>query len=777
MVNKLKVLYPYNEWEIIEERFDIENNYRNETIFALGNGYIGFRGDFEEGYNMPPGKGHGGTYINGFFESETIQYGELAYGYAERSQTILNVANSKIIKLSIDGEEFSMLSGEVLDYKRVLNLKEGILTRTVKWRSPMGKEISIHIKRLVSFNHKNLAAISYTVTPLNFDGKIRLTSILDGNVSNLASENDPRVGSKFKGKTLSEISRVVDKSQGAILHCTTNSGLSIACAMDNNLETDRSYTTFDSASNCSIGVGYTIDGCRGSSITLNKYVSYITSSDDEEDLLSKALKIACGGRNEGFSKIAEAQKEFMEEYWHLADIIINGDLPLQQGIRFNMFHLLQSSGRDGKTSAAAKGITGEGYEGHYFWDTEMFILPSFLYHHPDICRKFLEYRYFTLDKARERARQLSHKRGALYPWRTINGEECSAYFPGGTAQYHIDGDIAYAVKRYAESSQDMEFMVNCGAEILFETARLWADLGAFIEKKGGRFCIDGVTGPDEYTAIVNNNCYTNLLARENLWNAYETALWMNREHGEEFKVLKNKIHLEEWEIENWKKTADNMYIPYDEKLGIYPQDDNFLEKAVWDFENTPAENYPLLLHYHPLVIYRHQVCKQADLVLALFLMPDKFTKEEKQRNYDYYEKLTTHDSSLSTCIFSIIASEIGYRDKAYKYFMDTARMDLDDYRGDTKHGIHAANMAGTWMCLVNGFAGMRIREGILSFSPYLPVGWEGYAFKVVYQNRLLGISVQSMQTKYELLEGDSLTLLHNGRELYLCLREEQVMEN
>jgi alpha,alpha-trehalose phosphorylase len=323
-----------------------------------------------------------------------------------------------------------------------------------------------------------------------------------------------------------------------------------------------------------------------------------------------------------------------------------------------------------------------------------------------------------------------------------------------------------------EVTEDTDFLVKYGAEILFETARLWASLGSFIEGKG--FCINCVTGPDEYTALVDNNCYTNLMARENLQYAYDVALWMQRQAGDAYRKLAASISLDEQELVQWKRAADHMYIPYDDQRQIHKQDDTFLEKAIWDFEHTPPENYPLLIHYHPLVIYRYQVCKQADLVLAMFLLGHKFTREQIRRNYDYYEKVTTHDSSLSTCIFSIVASEIGYHDRAYEYFMNTARMDLDDTHHNVNAGIHAANMAGTWMCLVNGFAGMRTHGDVLSFRPALPKGWQEYTFKITYRGRLLRVTVSKASVTYELVKGDNLAFVHDDQPLILSRQGEVI---
>jgi trehalose/maltose hydrolase-like predicted phosphorylase len=754
-----------NPWSIIEKTFTIENNYVNETLFSTGNGCIGMRGNFEEGYSGPKGTGLEGIYINGFYESEVIKYGEVAYGYAEKSQSMLNVTNSKIIKLYINDEEFDMLKGEVLDYERRLDFKEGILKRNLIWKSPSGKEVKIYIERLVSLKHKHLAAIHYEVTPLNFNGKLKLISSLDGNVTNLTTENDPRVGSGFQGRVLSIEEKRLDDTFGAIVQKTENTRFAVACAADHALEVPQGYSIENLEEELKISSVFFINAELNNTIKLDKYIAYTTSRDyEEEEILINAYKEVKAAKKAGFEFLKKEQIDFLNDFWYRTDIEIKGDDLLQQGIRFNMFHLLQSVGRDGKTNIAAKGLTGEGYEGHYFWDTEIFMLPFFLYNNPEISRKLLEYRYSTLPKARERARIMSHKRGALYPWRTIDGEECSAYFPAGTAQYHIDADIAFAIKRYMEATEDKEFLIKYGAEVLFETARLWADLGEFIQSKGNKFCINEVTGPDEYTALVNNNCYTNLMARENLEYAHRTALWMKKNAEEDYKTLIDKIELEETELAVWKKAADNMYIPYNEELKIYPQDDSFLDRTPWDFENTPKESHPLLIHYHPLVIYRHQVCKQADLVLAQFLLSNKFDKEQKRRDYDFYEKVTTHDSSLSTCIFSIVASEVGYYDKAYEYFIDTAAMDLTNSHGNTKDGIHAANMAGAWMCLVNGFAGMRAFEDTLSFNPYLPEHWEEYSFKVTYRGRLIEVRVSKEGTIYRLLEGEELVIVQEGIE-------------
>ncbi|MBA2133867.1 glycoside hydrolase family 65 protein [Capillibacterium thermochitinicola] len=769
--NNQQPIYPPHDWEIVEEKFCPAYNQRNETVFTLGNGYLGLRGNFEEGYHGPDGTSVEGTYINGFYETVDIKYPEIAYGYPEKGQTMLNVTNGKVIKLYLEDEEFHMFSGQLLAYQRRLDLRNGVLHRSLVWRSPAGREVKLEITRLVSFTNKHLAAIAYEVTPLNFDGKIRLYSALDGDVQNQQAGTDPRVGSHLAGRALEVLAQNVNDKGGALLQQTKKSGFYLACAMRNQVEGPLAQVKTEKTP-LRVGVAYEFAGEAGRTIWLYKYLAYVTAKDEAHDLLQQAENLVRQAEEAGFTRLRLDQQEYMAAFWAQADIEVKGDPLVQQGLRFNAFHLLQAVGKDGITNIGAKGLTGEGYEGHYFWDTEIYILPFFTNCNPAIGRALLTYRYHTLDRARRRALEIGLTRGALYPWRTIGGDECSTFFPAGTAQYHINADIAYAIKKYVELTGDRDFLFTYGAEILFETARLWMEIGAFNPRKENRFCINVVTGPDEYTALVDNNCYTNLMAREHLKYAVQTAKWMEAEAPAQYQNLCAKIGLDAEEIMLWQKAAEHMYIPYDQRLGIYAQDDTFLDKPVWDLEATPPEKFPLLLHYHPLLIYRAQVCKQADVVLALFLLSTQFTTEEKRRNYDYYERITTHDSSLSPAIFSIVASEIGYHDKAYDYFTATVRLDLDDYHGNTKDGLHMACMAGSWLAVVYGFAGMRVADGVLCFAPYLPEQWEEYRFNVTHQGRIIRVVVNKEGTSYHLLKGDPLVILDHQEKRVLTTKCE-----
>ena len=761
-------IYKIEPWNITEEEFLLKNNYRNETTFSLANGYIGTRGTFEEAYDFDVETGLEGNFVNGFYESEYIRYGEWNFGFPTESQSLLNLPNAKIIKLFIEDEEFSMLTGEIEDYKRVLHMKEGRITRDLIWVSPKGKKVKISISRFVSFNNKNLMEIRYKVTPLNFSGNLKFISAINVNVENHTRKTNPLVDYGPFGKRLAN--DYIDSIRDELYYegTTLNSELSIACGAVNKISSENFIRkNFKNYEFC--WVSYEFYAKENEEIILDKFIAYSTSLDMNCKKLHGFIKtILSDAKKKGYIEAEREQKEYIEEFWRTADVIIEGDNALQQGIRFNLFHLMQSAGRDGKTGMGAKGLSGEGYEGHYFWDTEMYVLPVFVYTKPDLAKKLLDYRYFTLDKARERARVLGHDKGALYPWRTINGEEASTYFPLGTAQYHINADIAYAFKLYVDVNDDFDYLEDKAAEVLCETARVWADVGSFSEYVGNKYCICAVTGPDEYNAIVDNNFYTNLMARENLRDAIWALNKIKEKDQLAYDNLVKKIDLKDKEIEYWKKIIENMYFPYDEKRGVYPLDDGFMKRKPWDDSKIPKEKRHLLYeNYHPLFIFRQRMSKQADAILAMYLHSNLFSIDELRRNYDFYQEVTLHHSSLSTCIFGILASQIGYDEEAYKYFSQSARMDLDDYHNNFYAGIHAANMAGTWQGIVNGFAGLRTNKGILELNPTIPKEWNAYSFKIFYKKNLLEIKISKDEIEIRLLEGENLELYIYGEKVYI----------
>ena len=517
---------------------------------------------------------------------------------------------------------------------------------------------------------------------------------------------------------------------------------------------------------------------EGKTYVFEKMIGYTCDFDIAEDNMIDFIKDELKKAMDlGYDEMEKLQKKHMDEFWSKADIKVEGDEALQQGIRFNLFHIMQSAGRDGRTGMGAKGLSGEGYEGHYFWDTEMYVLPVFIYTESELAKQLLNYRYDTLNQARDRAKILGHEKGALYPWRTINGEEASTYFPLGTAQYHVNADIAYAFKLYLDITGDDEFLVDEAAEVLVETARVWADVGCFAECKDNKYCICAVTGPDEYNAIVDNNFYTNLMARENIRDAKWALEKMKEIDKDAYDALVKKIDFKEEEIDYWDRIIENMYFPYDEKMQIYPQDDGFLMRKPWDESKIPEEKRHLLYeNYHPLFVYRQKMAKQADAILGMLLHSNYFTNEELKRNYDFYQTVTLHHSSLSTCIFGILASQIGYDDEAYKYFSQSARMDLDDIHNNFYAGIHAANMAGTWQGIVFGFAGVRSNAGYLQINPKLPSQWKSYEFCLQYKGSNLNIKVAEREVEYTLLNDCELSYESLGEKIVLSKEGDKYVQ-
>lgn len=722
-----------------------------ESIFALGNGYLGVRGNFEEGYGESMSTIRG-TYLNAFHDVIEIPYGEKLFAFPDTQQKLVNNidAQTVLIYLGDEKEPFRLDHGTITSHERRLHMDKGYSERIIQWKSPEGKEIKLTFRRLVSFTRRELFAIHVQIEPINFNGQVRIVSSVNGKVKNYTNANDPRVGAGH-AERMTVIDTGVKGSDAYVVDETMASQLRAACVTRHRLDVDADIQLEAGTGEVTFTAALPLTG----PIQFTKYNLYTDSLRHGQDMIDRGIQLQEELKELSFEDLLAEQAEYLNDYWKSADVVIQNDDQLQEGIRFNLFQLLQSAGRDKHSNISAKGLSGEGYEGHYFWDTEIYMFPVFLMTQPDIARQLLLYRYSTLEQARDRAREMGHRQGALFPWRTISGTECSSFFPSGTAQYHISADIAYSYIQYYLAEQDRDFLLSYGAEVLIETARLWADIGHYYN---GAFHIDEVTGPDEYTCCVNNNYYTNVMAKHNLKWAAKSCSILESYDAKGYKSLCDRLGVTADEISAWAKAADAMLLPYDEALGINPQDDTFLRKAVWDFDNTPEDKYPLLLNYHPLTIYRYQVCKQADTVLAHFLLEDEQSFETIQRSYDYYEGITTHDSSLSSCIFSIMASKIGNMDKAYEYFIETARLDLDNTHGNTKDGLHMANMGGTWMSIVYGFAGMRLKESGLSLSPAIPKDWEKYAFRLNFRGRLIGVSIEKDGVTLEIVEGDSIEI-------------------
>jgi alpha,alpha-trehalose phosphorylase len=734
--------FPVDPWRLIETEPSELDLGVTETLFANANGYIGMRANPSEGRDA---HAHG-TYLNGFHETWEIKHAENAFAFAKTGQTIVHVPDAKLMKLYVDDEPLLLANAELNEYERVMDFRTGVSYRDLTWRTPAGKIVRVRSERMVSLAHRHLAVLSFEVTLVNGDAPIVISSQLlnrqDGEdeyhvrSAALGEGRDPRQARKFDQRVLEpreQRHRDRDDPSGgevALGYRCVNSGMTLAASYRHEVTTDCEREIETSVGHDLAKTVFTFDAQEGQTIRIVKYVAYHSSRGvPPQELADRCHRTIQRARAKGRDLLYAEQREWLDDFWEHSDVEIVGDPTAQQAMRWNLFQLAQASARTHEQGIAAKGVTGGGYDGHYFWDTEVYVLPFLAYTNPDAARKLLRFRYSMLDPARERAAELS-QRGALYPWRTINGEEASAYYAAGTAQYHINAAVVYALERYLNATGDVAFLADEGAEMLVETARLYEDLGFFSHNGDRNFHIHGVTGPDEYTTVVNDNLYTNVMARFTMRYAARCIAFLREFAPDAYATLGRRTDLDDDEPTAWHRACDAMFLPYDDGLGIHPQDANFLERERWDFENTPSEKYPLLLHYHPLVIYRFQVLKQADVVLAMFLRSDMFTNDQKRRNFDYYDPLTTGDSSLSACVQAITACHVGYDDLAWDYFQQSLYLDLANAHGNTADGVHIANAGGVWAAVVHGFGGAYDNGEALRFHPRLPEAWSAMSFRL-----------------------------------------------
>jgi len=635
-------------------------------------------------------------------------------------------------------------------------MRAGVLRRCAQWTSPSHQSVRIRSTRLVSLSQRSIAAISYEVEPVAEPVRVVIQSELIANEELPTSTSDPRAGSGSVAPLESELHDCTDM-RAVLIHHTATSGLVVAVAMRHEIDgpdhVESSVEAYEDVAR--LVVTASLD--PGQTLRIVKYLAYgwsrVRSTPALLDQVSAALAEA---HVTGWDGLCREQREYLDAFWERADIELEGDAELQQATRFGLFHVLQAGARAEQRSVAAKGLTGSGYDGHTFWDSEAFVLPVLTYTLPQAAADQLRWRHRTLDRARARAAQLQLE-GAAFPWRTIHGEECSGYWPAGTGAFHINADIAAAVVRYQRAADDPQFEREIGTELLIETARLWRALGH--RDAHGGFRIDGVTGPDEYSAIADNNVYTNLMAQRNLLAAADAA--------ERHPDIARELGVAEEETAAWRDAAAAVVVPYDEHLRVHPQAEGFTEHELWDFETTKPEQYPLLLHFPYFDLYRKQVVKQADLVLALHVCGDSFTDEQKLANFDYYEPLTVRDSSLSASTQAVVAAEVGYLGLAYGYFREAALMDLDDLEHNVRDGVHIASLAGAWIAAVAGFGGMRDHGNALRFRPRLPDEITRLAFRLCYRDSTFAVEVEPTQASYRLLSGPPIELGHYGSVVQL----------
>ena len=746
-------------WCLREIDLDLKMLAQTESLFALSNGHVGWRGNLDEGepHGLP------GTYLNGFYELRPLPYAEVSYGQPESGQTVINVTNGKLIRLFVDDEPFDVRYGELRSHERVLDFRDGVLRRTVEWVSPTGRGVRVTSTRMVSFTQRAVAAISYEVTPLDAEVRVAIQSELLANEDLPHVAGDPRVAAALEKPLESEYHNA-DGTVAVLVHKTKQSGLRVAAAMDHMI--DGPPGVFIEARAFADGgiISAATPLKPGERLRVVKFVAHGWSSERSLPVVRDQVWAGLtGARQSKWDGLLADQRAYLDDFWHCADVEVDGDTEVQQAVRFGLFHVLQAAARGENRPIPAKGLTGPGYDGHAFWDTETFVLPLLIATLPDAAVSALRWRHGTMQLAKERAAQLGLA-GAAFPWRTIAGQEASGYWPASTAAFHVNADIADAVVRYVEATGDRDFESGQGMELLTETARLWRSLGH--HDSHGNFHIDGVTGPDEYSAIADDNVYTNLMAKRNLLAAADVAD-RNPDRARE-------LGIDVEEAASWRDAAHDMHLPYDDILGVHPQAGDFTGHQIWDFAGTAPDQYPLLLHFTYFDLYRKQVVKQADLVFAMFMCGKAFTAEQKVRNFEYYEALTVRDSSLSASIQAIMAAEVGQMELAYDYLGEAALLDLHDLEHNTRDGVHIASLAGAWLALVCGLGGLRQEDGEVAFAPRLPEGLARVAFNVHLKSRNLRVEVTRDAATYTVASGDPMTVTHHGARLKVSPDKPQV---
>jgi trehalose/maltose hydrolase-like predicted phosphorylase len=744
--------FPVEPWQVRETRLDLNLLAQSESLFTLANGHIGLRGNLDEGepYGLP------GTYLNSFYEIRPLPYAEAGYGYPEAGQTVVDVTNGKIFRLLVGDEPFDVRYGQLLSHERVLDLRAGTLTRAAHWSSPSGKQIKVVSTRLVSLAQRSVAAIEYVVEAIDEFVRVTVQSELVTNEDQPQTSADPRVAA-ILDNPLEAVDHEKNETGALLMHRTRASSLMMAAAMDHEIDVP-GRVEFTTDARADLARTTVICGLRpGQKLHIIKYLAYGWSSlRSRPALRDQAAAALHSARYSGWKGLLDSQRAYLDEFWDNADVEVDGDAESQQAVRFGLFHLVQASARAERRAIPSKGLTGTGYDGHAFWDTEGFVLPVLTYTLPHAVADALRWRASTMDLARERAAELGLD-GVCFPWRTIRGQECSAYWPAGTAAWHINADIAMAFERYRVVTGDHSLEKDCGLHVLIETARLWMSLGH--HDRHGVWHLDGVTGPDEYTAIVRDNVFTNLMAAHNLVTAADACL---RDPDDAAK-----LNVTTEEMAAWRDAAAAVNIPYDEELGVHQQCAGFTTFAEWDFEANTT--YPLLLHEAYVRLYPAQVVKQADLVLAMQWQSHAFTPEQKAHNVDYYERRTVRDSSLSACTQAVMCAEVGHLELAHDYAYEAALIDLRDLHSNTRDGLHMASLAGAWTALVVGFGGLRDDEGILAVDPQLPDGIARLCFRLRWRDFRVTVDVNHSDVTYTLRDGSGgeLTIRHAGDELTL----------
>ena len=745
-----KRLFDVDKWKVKTSKLHHDDIRLQESLTSIGNGYMGMRGNFEEKYS---GDNHNGTYIAGVWFPDKTRVGWWKNGYPEYFGKVINAINFIGIRLIVGGEEIDLATQNIIEFYHELNMKEGILLRSFIVEQG-GKKTKVQVERFLSLKTKELCAIEYKVTPINYSGKIELIPYLDGNVHNEDSNYDEVFWDEVETGNGYVISRTKANPFGTPQFAV--------CAWM-NIEKNGEGIISNKNSSMYTEQSIVFNPNQGETIGIRKYITVTTSRDcKEEELLHHAQLIMKKVKTKTYEELRKEHCDIWEKRWDRADVKIDGDVEAQQGIRFNLYQLFSTYyGEDKRLNIGPKGFTGEKYGGATYWDTEAYAVPLYLsVADPKVTKNLLLYRHDQLDGAYHNAKQQGLK-GALYPMVTFTGVECHNEWEITFEEVHRNAAMVHAIYNYVNYTGDREYLGEYGIDVLVSISRFWEDRVHYSQRKN-LYMMHGVTGPNEYENNVNNNFYTNYMAK---WCLEYTIKVID-----ELKEKGSTKNLDKWkvsdkEISKWKEIADNMYLPYDEKLGVYVQHDTFLDKELRSVDTLSKEDLPINQNWSWDKILRSCFIKQADVLQAFYFFNERFTREEKEKNFLFYEPMTVHESSLSPCIHSILAAELGMEEKAVEMYKRTARLDLDNYNNDTEDGLHITSTTGSWLSIVHGFAGMRTHDEKLSFAPFLPKGWDRYSFKITYRGRLLNISVAQEKTKIELLKGEPITILLDGNEL------------
>jgi len=750
-----------DNWSIIEEGFHAERVESSESLFSIGNGAMGQRANFEEQYS---GKTFQGSYIAGVYYPDKTRVGWWKNGYPEYFAKVLNAPNWIGINVAINGEQLDLNKCKtVQDFRRELNMKEGWLSRTFKATLQNGIEVEVNAKRFLSLNQDEMGVINYQVTPLNSDAEIVFQPYIDSGITN----EDTNWDDKFWDTT--QVSH--DNNQAFIQAKTMKTDFYTCTFMESKVFINGKSVLIEpnvSADATIVSYSYKKNVKQGETYAIHKFGGYtVDRNHDKNALVTAAKSVLATATQLGFDTLLEQQKQAWANIWDMADITISGDVKAQQGIRFNIFHLNQTYlGKDSRLNIGPKGFTGEKYGGSTYWDTEAYCIPFYMATKDQkVARSLLEYRYNHLQKAIENAEKLGFTNGAaLYPMVTMNGEECHNEWEITFEEIHRNGAIAFAIYNYHRFTNDYSYIPEKGLEVLIGIARFWHQRATFSTNKN-KYVILGVTGPNEYENNVNNNWYTNYIAKWCIDYAIENISKVEAEYDTDFTRIMNKVKLSKAEIAQWKSVADAMYFPYSEEHNVYLQQDGFLDKELIKVDELDASQRPINQYWSWDRILRSPYIKQADTLQGFYFFEDHFSTEELERHFDFYEPYTVHESSLSPCVHSIQAAKIDRMEQAYTFYLRTSRLDLDDYNKEVHEGLHITSMAGTWMSIVEGFGGMRVKDNTLSFSPKIPKEWDGYSFKINFRNQIIKVNVNQGKTNFELEGGESLDILVNDKKV------------